>query len=442
MTRRARQAISIVALVLAARSAHANSRLPEANQLVVAPDDPSSMLLRTTFGMLFTTDAGKTWSWLCEDAIPVSGQQDPAVALMNGGVVISAEEEGLAISPDHGCSWSFAPGTAKILAVDVARAPDGVDAIAITTSLQGTSDAGVLLYQSTMLHTSDTAKTWQPLSGVVDPTLVIDTIELAPSDSQRIYVSGQVFGAFQATMLVSIDGGQSYQSHVIPFAPGETGAFIAGVDPTNEDRVYVRTLGLTDSGTSEHVSRLLVSDDGAKTFNPAWSGDAMLGFAISADGARVYIGSVRDGLLAANATDLSFTQKSALQIQCLATSGSTLFACANEANALKVSGAPFIIGSTTNEGATFAPLVTLETIHAPIACPGGSSAAICASEWPALENQLGIDAGAADAGADASTGGGCGCESSEPTTATSALFAAALLALVVTLRSRLFRAAR
>ncbi len=439
-----RTRLSLIALAMLAFStnARANSRLPQANQLVFAPDDASSMLLRTTFGMLFSKDAGKTWEWLCEDAIPVTGQQDPAVAWMNGGVVVSAQQEGLATSPDRGCSWSLVSGTAKELAVDVARMPDGANAIAITNVYQSTSDAGVLLYQSTMLHTGDAAKSWQPLSGAIDPTLAIDTIDIAPSDAQRIYITGQVFGAFQATMLVSIDGGQSYQSHAIPFAAGETGAYIAGVDPTNEDRVYVRTLGLGDSGTGEHVSRLLVSSDGGKSWSAAWSGDAMLGFALSQDGSRVYIGSIQNGLLAANATDLAFAQVSPIQIQCLATSGNTLYACANEANALAKTGAPFILGATTNEGATFAPLLTLETIRGPLACNAGSSAAICASEWPALANQLGIDAGAKDADAgDAASSGGCGCESSDSKSG-SALFAGAALALYFILRSRLFRAAR
>lgn len=432
----------VLAVLALATSARANSRLPQANQLVFAPDDPSSMLLRTTFGMLFTKDAGKTWDWLCEDAIPVSGQQDPAVALMNGGGVVSAQQEGLATSPDRGCSWSFVAGTAKEVTIDVARTPDGASAIAITNVFQATSDAGVLLFQSTMLHTADAAKSWQPLAGAIDPTLAIDTIDVAPSDPQRIYVSGHVIGAFQATMLVSIDGGQSYQPYAIPIVPGELGVYIAGVDPTNEDRIYLRTLGLGDSGTGEHVSRLLVSSDGGKSWSPAWSGDAMLGFALSPDGSRVYIGSIQNGLLAANATDLAFSERSPLQIECLAMTGSTLYVCANEANALAKTGTPFVLGTTTNEGSSFAPLLSLETIHGPLACPGGSSASKCVAEWPALANQLGIDAGtSSEPTNDAGSGGGCGCESSDPKSG-SVLFAGAAVALYVILRSRLFRAAR
>jgi hypothetical protein len=415
-----------------AAHARANSRLPATNQLVVAPDDPTSMLLRSTFGYLFTSDSGKTWDWLCELAIPCAGQQDPAVALLNGGVVVSGQIEGLALSPDRGCSWSFLPGTTNDLIVDVARATNGATAIAIENVYSETTDAGILLYNTQILETTDVAKTWEPLSGVIDPTLVIDTLDLAPSDSSRIYVTGQVYGQDHATMLVSKDGGQSYLPYPIAFTMYEYGAYIAGVDPNVEDLVYVRTLAKNPM-TGVNTSRLLVSSDGGQTFVEHWSGGMMLGFALSTDGSRVYVGSVEDGLVAANASDLVFSQTSTTQIQCLMTSGTTLYACGNEAN----SG--FILGSTTNEGASFTTLLRLDTIHQPLACPPTSSAATCLTQWPALEQELGIDAGlgASDAGApSAST---CGCESS-PRPRDALWIAALVLSLI--LRSRLSRSAR
>ena len=430
------------ALVAAAPVAHANGRLPAANQLVVAPDDPATLVLRTTFGMLFSHDAGQTWDWLCESAymcqtngICTPPQQDPAIALLNGGTVVAAEIEGLATSPDRGCSWSFVPGTAMVNAIDTTRAPDGATAIALVSNLVD----GSLMHDSRVLQTVDAGKSWQPLPGVIDPTLVLDTIDLAPSNPQRIYVTGQVFGDDHATLLVSDDGGQSYQSHAIAFVAGEGGAYVAGVDPVAPDRVYVRTLGTSDGG-AEQFSRLLVSNDAGQSFNEAWTGDKLLGFALSKDGSRVYVGSALAGLEAANASDLVFTQKSALQVGCLATAGDTLYVCAiGEGNAQTVTGSAFIIGATLDEGASFTPLLRLETIHAPLDCAPSTTAAACVPQWPALELQLGIDAGVV-AGPDAGTTGGCGCQSTSPTRE-GALFAAAI-ALVLTLRSRPSRGAR
>ncbi len=379
-----------------------------ADQLVVAPDDPTRMVLRSTFGLLFTTDSGTTWDWLCETAIPSAGNQDPAISLLNGGVVLSGQDEGLATSPDFGCSWSFVPGTAQTLVVDVARAIGGTSAIAIKNVYASTSDAGVLLYDTQMLQTVDVGKTWNPLPGVIDPTLVIDTCDVAPSNSARIYVTGQVYGATQAMMLVSQDTGQSYLEYPIPLSPDELGAYIAAVDPNNADVIYVRTIGLTDAGAK--TSRLLVSTDGGKTWAAKWAGDLMLGFALNKDGTRVYIGTILAGLLAADTTTFAFVQKSPFQIHCLTTLGDTLYACGGEWD----SG--FILGSTENEGASFTTLLKLETVRGPITCPPNTSAASCAAVWPTFEALLGIDAGhpKGDAGAapDAGTST-CGCESAD-----------------------------
>jgi Sortilin, neurotensin receptor 3, len=432
--------LAALIVMFASTQALANGRLPAANQLVVAPDNAQTMLLRTTFGFLFTTDTGTTWNWLCEPAIPCQGQQDPAVALLNGGVVLSGQIEGLATSPDLGCSWSFVQGTSQQQVIDVARTRDGSSAVAIKNVFASTTDAGVLLYDTEVLQTSDTGKTWQPLTGVVDPTLVIDTLDTAPSDPHRVYITGAVYGQDHATMLVSKDGGQSYAPYTIPFITNELGAFIAAVDPNVEDTVYVRTLAL-DPKLGTQMSRLLVSTDGGQTFTQEWTGDKMLGFALSADGSRVYVGSTLDGLMVASTSDFAFTQTSSHQIQCLTMVGTTLYACGNEAE----SG--FILGSTTNEGASFTPLLKFETIHQPLSCPATSSACQCINEWPAQAEQLGI--------ADASitnnmcvppkttppSSGGCGCEASSPRPR-DGLWLLAAAGIYFTLRSRRSRAAR
>jgi hypothetical protein len=274
-----------------------------------------------------------------------------------------------------------------------------------------------------MLRTTD-GKTWQTLTGVIDPTLVIHTIDVAPSDPTRLYVTGIVFGQTHAEMLVSKDGGQTYAEYVIPLVTNELGAYIAGVDPNVADTVYVRTLSL-DPKLGTQNSRLLVSTDGGQTYTQKWTGDKMAGFALSSDGSRVYVGSVVDGLQVASTSDFAFKQTSTHQIQCLAMSGTTLYACGNEAEA------GFILGATTDEGATFTTLLKLETIHAPISCPSGTPGATCLSQWPALASQLAIDAGTDAGGSPPSST--CGCESSSPS---DALWAAPFLLYVASRLSR------
>jgi photosystem II stability/assembly factor-like uncharacterized protein len=426
-----RRSLLALALVCVTSAAHANSRLPATNQLVIAQDDTSFMLLRTTFGFLFSQDAGKTWDWLCEDAISSSGQLDPAVALLNGGSVLSAES-GLAVSPDRGCSWSLVPGLDQTIVPDVARGADGASAIAVR-NLYSFADAGTSFFDTAIHRTTDSGKTWQQLPGVIDPVLTIDTIDLAKSDPQRIYVTGIQFGATVAKMLVSIDGGSSYAEHDIPLVSGENGAFIAAVDPNNADLVYVRTLGVSPQQTL--VSRLLVTNDAGKTFTVHWSGDKMMGFALSPDGTRVYLGSTNAGLLAANASDLTFTQASTLAIQCLATSGTTLYACSSEPSAHAVTGKPFVLGATTDEGASWTPLLALSGVRGPLQCPPQSIATTkCVPEWPTMAETLAIDAGGTTGDAETKTPTStCGCD----TGGSSSSFAVLFIALAALIAKRI-----
>jgi photosystem II stability/assembly factor-like uncharacterized protein len=424
-----RRWLAALALVCVATTAHANSRLPATNQLVIAPDDTSFMLLRTTFGFLFSHDAGKTWDWLCEEAISSTGQLDPAVALLNGGSVLSAES-GLAVSLDQGCSWSLVPGLETTIVPDVARAADGATAIAVK-NIYAYTDAGTQFFDTAIYQTTSSGKTWSPLAGVVDPVLSIDTIDLAKSDPLRVYITGIQYGSAVAKLLASIDGGSSYAEHDIPLVAGENGAFIAAVDPNDADVVYVRTVGVSPQQTL--VSRLLVTTDAGKSFTPHWSGDLMQGFALSPDGTRVYLGSTNAGLLVANASDLAFTQKSALAIQCLATSGSTLYACSSEPSAHAVTGKPFVLGASIDEGTSWTPLLALSGVRGPLQCPPQSIATTtCVPKWPTLAETLAIDAGAtSDAGSEppAST---CGCE----TGGSSSSFVVLLIAAIALIAKR------
>ena len=410
--------LPLVMTLLVATTARANSRLPSTNQIVVAPDAPQTMLLRATFGFLFTKDGGATWDWLCESAIPLAGQQDPAVTILAGGDVLSAQNDGLMSSPDLGCSWSPVPGTSKHVFVDVTRTPDGLTGFAVESVYSTTTDAGVMLFDS---HVWRGTSSWQTLPGAIDVTLSIDTIDVAPSDPSRVYLTGEAVGADHATILVFKDGGQSYVEYPIAFVANETGAFIAGVDPMSADVVYVRTLAV-DPKLGTESSRLLVSKDGGQTFVEEWSGEKLLGFALSGDGSKVYLGTLGGGLVGASTADFAFAQRSTLAVTCLTISGATLYACSDEATT------GYIFGASTDDGASFAPLLKLETIRGPLSCPHGSSASQCTGQWPALAVQLGVDASVAG-NPQGPSASGSGCR-----TAPGAAFGIAPLAVVALVR--------
>jgi photosystem II stability/assembly factor-like uncharacterized protein len=361
-----------------ARPASANGRFPAANQVVVAPSDAKTLLLRATFGFLLSRDGGGTWDWICEDAVGYAGQQDPAVGVTAGGSLLSGSFEGLSVSLDGGCNWSFAAGGLQNV-VDLAVRPDTPhQAVAVTNAFAGSGDAGNV-YRTQVWSTADDGAHWAALGAPIDPSLILVTIEVARSDPQRIYLSGHRGAKFSGSgvLLVSTNGGASYTEQAVALdAANESDPFVAAVDPSNADVVYLRTGGGS-------TSRLLVTTDAGKTFAAKYSGGAMLGFALSPDGSKVYLGGADDGLQVASSADCVFHQTSTVPVQCLRTNGSTLYVCSDEMTA------GFTLGASADDGVTITPALHVANVRGPLACAPSSSTGACVAEWPALKQVIG-----------------------------------------------------
>ena len=236
------------------------------------------------------------------------------------------------------------------------EAPDTVLAVTSTYGPDAGSDGGGGYAQQVYSSTND-GTSWAPI-GTIDPSATVTTIEVAATDPQRIYVS--TFRGDGATRTTSIftskNGGQSWTETKTPFDPStESAVYIAAVDPGNADLLYIRSSG---------ASRLIVSKDGAQTFAVAYSmpsGDEMEGFALSTDGSKVYVGGPNTGLFVAPSSTLSFTQKSSIHVQCLATHGTDLWACSDEPSG-------FVAGVSQNDGSSFTPKLHLTTISGPTQC--------------------------------------------------------------------------
>jgi MYXO-CTERM domain-containing protein len=413
-------------LLSSAQPAAANGRFPASNQLLFAPSDPNLVVLRTTFGVLLSHDAGLTWQWLCEDAIglPPNSTDDPTLAVTANGSIVAGTYKGLEVSHDSGCNWSFlGGGLAKQLVTDVSVRRDAPHtAVAVTSTYGPNAGAdGGAGYTSQVYQSTDDGATWAPLGTPIDPSVLTTTIDLAPSDPHRIYVAGFRLPAATGSantpiLLVSVDDGMHWAQRALPPLVNETADYIAGVDPGNADWVYVRSQGAAAAPTQ---SRLFVTTDAGQSFQVALTFTSpMLGFALSADGAKVYAGSPADGLLVAARASVgspgAFHQTSAIHVNCLATHGTELWACSDEAS----QPVGFIAGTSTDDGATFTPRLHLDGIQSALACTPNSTAAQCSGVpfqqlCESLGGCAGWDAGAdgsADAGMHSSpTKGSCGC---------------------------------
>src|SRR5207249_3345481 len=86
------------ALSLLAAPALGNGRFPAAGQIVVDPADPSSIVIRATYGTLTTRDGGKSWSWICEASVGYSGSEDPMMGITKDGSMLAGTFQGLSVT--------------------------------------------------------------------------------------------------------------------------------------------------------------------------------------------------------------------------------------------------------------------------------------------------------------------------------------------------------
>ena len=426
-------ALALVAVPLATGTAAANGRYPAGNTILFAPNDPSLVVVQTTFGVLFSHDRGTTWDWLCEDAfgIPSTETADPSLGITANGTLVAGAIDRLARSTDTGCDWTFAACPFEGQRIeDIDVRPDARHVVLAITSTPAQSlaeagatcsnaplDAGAdggAAYFDQVFESLDDGATWSRLGVPIDPTVLVTTLDVASGDPHRIYVAGYRVGTGASTpaFFVSIDDGDTWSERALPplNGAGETGPYIAAVDPTDADRVYVRT-----GGTG--ASRLLVTNDAGATFQVALAlTGQMLGFALSADGSKIYAGGVTDGLFVATRSTMAFEKRSAKSVWCLASQGVDLWACSNE-----ISG--FFAGLSSDDGATFAPKLHLSDLRGALACAPDATAAQCSGppfQMLCRTFECGAGTTAGDAGtptrgdAGAAPGGtrskgGCGC---------------------------------
>lgn len=381
---------------LVSRTALANGRFPAADQLLIDPNDPAHIVVRTTFGFVESRDGGKEWLWTCEDIIGRIANQDPPFAVTgDGSVIVAVPFEGVSVTHDHGCTWTKAPAPlAGQLAVDVTLEPDDAAGVLVLTSTNDTDlDAGPGAppeFRNLVVETKDHGATWSPIGAPLARDFIAATIEIARSDTKRIYASG-VFGEpLKGAIERSEDGGKTWMRAIVPAGSDLGGVYISAIDAHNADRLFVRVLAQADPITNFTPTTLLESTDKGNTWREvAKTEEGMLGFALSPDGGKLAYGTIGQGVfLGPSDGSGPLAKVSEIQNRCLTWSAAGLYACGTDLgrSGLASGSSPdttptFAVGLSRDMGKSYDTLYKLFQT-CPTVCPDDSRYnRVCRMTW-------------------------------------------------------------
>lgn len=397
--------IAGITFAAALSSSSARAGYPHAEQITFHDEDPGVVLLRSPFGLMLSQDDGHVFDWLSGyelRGLSATNNEYATLAvstITSTGTFVTATSKGLLVSRDQGCSWR---NTEKApVFIDLATNPnDSSNVVALSTSTTRTAKA-TYKDQTRVWETKDDGQSWIQLGAAFPVSFVGASIARARTNPDRIYVTGRQLLTGEpgrSLLYVSNDRGTTWNATELPTTAYESEVFVAGVDPHDDRRVFLRSyagegrparLFVHDVALEERASSTKVPGAPLPTRILYDARGPILGFAFSPDGSRIFLGGVEDGLLVAESgMRPMFHVISDLPVTCLATRtlpssrmemsesldeslarpprASELWACTHDR-----ARAPqrFMIGVSRDEGRTFDMRLPSCSARGPLACP-------------------------------------------------------------------------
>ncbi len=405
--------LATVLLAVSAPAALAHFIGPETLQITVDPNDPDRLWARATYGVLSSLDGGLTWDWICTAVAGYAAEDGGALAVLADGAVLSTSYGGVWRSP-AGCAWSEPEPAIGRGVTGLSVDPQDPSRLVVLVS-RADGDA----FESLLWESSDSGASFQRLGVPLDTASVHQSLVQAPSDPSRLYVAGRLVENNEVLPLVrrSTDRAEAWQTTMLDLPPWAQ-PWIAGVHPTDPDRLYVAADLAPEAGAEFVEGVLLFSDDGGLSFSEVVRRQTrVLAFSWSADGTRVAVGfgdprsaapvQVEDfGIYTAAEGSDAFSRVQAGHVACLSRIAGDLWACRDP----NTSG--FVISRSADDGASFVGVLELAGLRGPQACETGSETAqTCPLFWDAVCTETGKCEPEGDDD-DSAVGppDGCGCE--------------------------------
>jgi hypothetical protein len=398
-----------------AAPARANGAFPDSLNIMTPQALPDDIFLATNFGLVTSIDGGQTWTYACEVT------QNNFATLYQVGPppknrIFATSLAGFIFTDDQSCSWSVGGGAASGATVSDLF-PDPTNANRVLAVVAIAVDGGAIAYQ--ILQSTDAGTTFatQPLYAAASGD-EISGVEISRSSPTTIYLTLTSGTTHAPKIAQSTNNGSSWQLHDLTshLPPGTNFIRLIEVDPTNPQKVFLRIRSPGDGGTMEGVA--VTTDGGSTASTPlSFPGGILSAYARMASGTIVLGGVVGTTNVAYTSIDdgVSFQSINTPQprFRALSSRGDLLYAVADNA------ADGYAIGTSTDVGQTWTPLMAYEDIQAITTClkatcqsdcllragNGQWSSDMCAAAAMPLPVDGGADGGSIVAGHDAGAAG-------------------------------------
>jgi photosystem II stability/assembly factor-like uncharacterized protein len=401
--------VLLAALLVSPLGASANGRPPTTSSITFRQGHESDIAVGLTFGLLMSHDSGKTWTWMCEDAVGYSGEYDPHYAFSPSGALFATTHDELKVVRDS-CTFTAANTaipTETFASIDALAGDHSVYYAAAEAPDESHGVAGdYKIYKSNADGTQFAPTAGQP-AGLVSWW---QSLSPAPSDARVLYLTGYVFtpnpaggSTKEQRMFRSDDSGASWLR--LPLDPAQVTVApnslidvvgIAGDDPSH---VYIRVT-YDDNTTNHSLYRSIDSGVTWHRINRKPSKlDAFVVRAALHSGHHDLIvgGSTFDAEISHDDGETWTVLASPPHGRCLVENAAgELWACAENYGTNGVANdSAGIVKTLDPEAGPWTKVLRYQDLTEAASCPSGSKQAACSAMWCGVCAQLGCTPSAA-----------------------------------------------